>query len=38
MLRDRRRLRRGAAVPVAEAVPPRPITRRGMARAGWPPP
>ena len=31
MLRERRRLRRAASVPVRDAVPPRPITRRGAA-------
>jgi GT2 family glycosyltransferase len=32
MLRERRRLRRSARVPVAQAVPPRPITRLGAGR------
>ena len=32
MLRDRRALRRTARVPIAEAIPARPFTRRGMER------
>jgi GT2 family glycosyltransferase len=33
MLRERRRLRRAARVPIEEAVPARPFTRRGIERA-----
>jgi hypothetical protein len=34
MFRERRSLRRGAAVTIERAVPPGPITARGIARSG----
>ena len=36
MLRERRRLRREAQVPVEQAIPPRPITARGARKATSP--